>query len=592
MAWIHTVSVEGEAVKVLRFPHHWERPQNVDLFSYTNFTESETRAEDRSPNDSGLRLFVHIAILVKGDAAQEMREFLAGYASERIAVPMYCDAWAAADFDANRRFAPSYALNYDKSDPSSHTVHEVATGATPTTHPTSCPLHFGRLAKVEEAEVIDSNRKEAVYRLVIDDDAPDSMRVLAVDDSLAASWPVSLNKVESVEESYDIGEKTVSYGSRVEKAVENQEAAFRYGQGFRLNVLDGQIRELVNFWASMKGPWKAFTSPSFYNPGTATSTAPHGTKVRFSEERLRLAFTNRDVARASVEFIQLPWEITPERTYERPRKVWLYKFSYLSPTPVVVGLSSASESITAGGVPYTPGFIEPGKLSIDLKRFADGSVDIASHAEAGNPLMRFFPGPLQAPLTCEVYTCDPSDPDGTLQLILPGEVDRVKPSGRRLVATVRLFGGLLKQMVGDFDLGPDCKVDLFSPGCGLVEGDFEESGTIDSISANVVTVSTAAADAAGHFVDGVLEYGDGDDYQVREIVASTPGSGTQVLTLDEALLSPAAVSDSVTFKPGCNGTYPRCGDLGNAINFKGHPRGARENLTLKSFDHPNVTGKK
>lgn len=592
MPWIHTVSVASESVKLLRFPHHWERPQNVDLFAYTNFSETDTRAEDRSPDDSGIRLFVHIAILAKGPAAQEMREFLAAYESERVAVPMYCDAWAAADFDASRRFDPSFALNYDKADPDSHTVHEVASGPTPTALPTSCPLHFGRLAKVEEAEVLDTNRKAAVFRLVIDDDAPDSLRVLATDDALAASWPVSLNKVESVEESYDIGPKTVAYGSRVQKAVDSQEAAFRYGQGFRLNVLGSQIGDLVSFWASMRGPWKAFTSPSFFTPGSPTSTAPHGTKVRFAEERLRLSFRTRDVAQASVEFVQLPWEITPARTYERPRKVWLYKFSYLSPEPVVVGLAGCSESVTAGGVPYVPGFVDPGRVSIDLERFADMSVDIVTHAEAGNPLMRFFPGPLQAPLVCEVYTCDPSDPDGTLQLVLPGEVDRVKPKGRQITATVSLFGGLLKEMVGGFTMGPDCKVDLFSPGCGLVEGDFEESGTISDIAANVVTVTTAAADAAGWFVDGVLEYGDGDDYQVREIVASAPGSGTQVLTLDEALLAPAAVSDPVVFKPGCNGTYPRCGALGNAPNFKGHPRGARENITLKSFEHPTATGKK
>jgi len=593
MAYVHSLSIAGEPVLLLRFPHDWNRPVNVDLFARANIETAETGEESRSPDDSRIRFYLHLNVLAKGEAAQEMREFLASYAGERIALPYYPEAYAAADFAASVRVTPAWVINYDAQDPDAHAVHELAAGAYSPLHKTTAPLHFGRIAKVDRAALTaDTAQDQANYHLVVDDDAPDSWSLGPLVNGLPASWPAELNSVESVAESYELPLEHRRYGSRPQAALDRQEAAFRYGHGFSLTLVGEQVQTLISFFASRFGPVGAFAAPMYYTPGEGSASAPHSTIVRFASERLRLTYIDRDIASVDIQLLQLPWEISQQGGYEHGRRVYLYKFVYQTPTPVVAALASASELVSMGGLDYLPGHIEQDDIELDLRRLANETLVIRSHASADNPLQRFLPGPLQAPLSVEVWECDPADPNGTAKLLYPGIVETIRPRRRMLRAEVSLFGGLLKRPIANYIAGPDCQTHLFSRACGLSQAALEASGTVSAISGNTITVDTAADQAADWYVDGWVETGDGDDFQIREIVASAPGSGSQVLTLETPFSAALQVGAAVQFWPGCDATFSRCNALGNGLNFKGIPRSPRRNITLKTFEHPDSTQRK
>lgn len=592
MSWIHTLNIGGQEVTLLRFPQNWASSAKVDIVAEAQIDESETGEEDRRPTDSGGRLYVHLSFEAEGEAAQEAREFFASYDRGLVAVPIWADMRTAAAYLATRYFKPAYVMNFDSENLDTQAIYS---GTLPGSMPyASCvSLHFGRLAKVDPVRWEDDKRERGGFRIVIDADAPDSYRVGAVDEVFVASWPSELNYAESVTESFKIGVTGVGYGQGPRAATDNQEKAFRYGRRFDLALVKGQVRDFVSHFMGAHGPVEAFSAPSFFAPGVATPETPHGTVVRFSEERVRLDFTDTELARSSVGFVQVPWEINPDRVYVQGRRVFLYKICYKLPEPQFTYWVAAAESVFVDGQTYVHGFVEEARIKRSLRDFAAMTQRVSSHAGPENPFMVHVLGEAEAPIEVDVYTVDPNNLTTSLKHKYKGEVVFAKAKGRQVETTLKVAGGVLEHNIGEYGYSVSCKAPLFSEACGVSKAAFKANGAIVSQGGNVLRVSSGSAPGSGYFGRGTIEVGSGANWQKRSIEDSVKeGGGVQALTLDRPFRS---VSDgqAVVFYPGCDYSRSMCHEkFNNADKQPAHPHMPEENITLKSFDQDYGGGKK
>lgn len=137
-----------------------------------------------------------------------------------------------------------------------------------------------------------------------------------------------------------------------------------------------------------------------------------------------------------------------------------------------------------------------------------------------------------------------------------------------------------------------CRVDLFSPlkdpltgqnGCGLDPDDFDEAGTVDTVtSGRVFNVDPGLTVTAGFFNGGHLRFTTGANAGISMEIKTY---ADPVMTLHLPLPYGIAPGDAFVAYPGCDKSIGTCSTkFANAENFQGEPHVPGEDVTLQYAD--------
>ena len=561
----------------VRVSHHW--PSRID--------DGESGKERRSPRRKSMTLTLAYDLLMTEVEAEEFRNLIGGLDDDYLlAIPIPADVWALADWSANKRYDAQYIANFTEDVGGS--IHTSVPGVAQ--YAEIAPVMFGKL-KVEARFKAISDTLGRV-RMTVEEDSPYTHRVEPFNFVPGSIWPSQLDP-NWTGEIMEISKNKIrrsQVGEIREKQIDGQEWNYRYERGASFNLDSNDIGTLLDFWHLKQGRVTSFDAPAWFAPGTTTVAAPLGFKSRFDSETLNLDFVNRTVANTTIRLITLPWESGGSSAYEVPQKVRLFKFEYMSPTPVVTRYTDHEDNITNGDGTWTSAPFEMiGSNTRDLK-LSKRPFKIASHDFTGNPLLLFLPNDPDAKLQLTVSEADLDDLENGV-IIHKGRIDNVESESRTLKATGSFLGGALDSPFPRFRIGHQCNWTWGSTACGVSKASYKETGTITSLSVNQVTVTTTASDADNYFSNGYIEVSDGLTFERRNIITSTNGTGTQILELDRPLRINGA-TDAISFWPGCDKLYTGgCTRYNNKDRFGNAPFMPHGNLVYEQPE-PGSGGKK
>lgn len=582
MSFIVTQTIGGEPVTLLLFPHNWKADFLLDVSFPSGLETTLSGEEDRYPESSSIRLSAHYQTAPRDEAAQALRELRSSYAGELLAAPIYSEAYLATEYAEKVRLSASYVINYDAS--RNFQIYPAHSLPTSWPYPTAAPLLFGKFAAADPLKAYDGHHARTSYTL--EEDSPSGFGFSARSSILPASWPADLrpNWARPVEEDVENALRRESYGQRRQKAVSGSDFVPRLRRKFTLQLKGSAIRSLIDFLSSRKGITEAFSAPAYFAPGTPSLLAPHSTTCRFAAPRVRLSFSDRDYAASTLELIQLPWEINPERVYSLPRRVWLVKLVYHVPGSPTRYLTTSDGSVPFGGDSYLPGFIKPGTFRESLDNWSRITYELTIRPEPDDALLSIHRGERNGLYSIDLYSADPDDAENTAFYHFSGTLEGTETKGDDIKARFIVAGGLFERELGHYVYKPDCNAEVFSPACGVAQEDHEAPMTVSAIGEKTIDLSYGTARPLGYFRRGFIETGAGVGFQRRAILDSSPISGGVRLTLDRDFAA-IEISDPVTVLPGCSGEKDECfGKFGNFQKMPAHVAMPKDNPTVKTFD--------
>jgi hypothetical protein len=480
----------------------------------------------------------------------------------------------------------------------------------------AAPLICGRLRRRPEVRVL--NNHECEFTLELEETSPDWAALAAAlppaESPVSVDWPPTLpaNWRELPTEAIEDLTATAAVGAGREPAVESDAAPWRT-QKF-LVTLEGrrQIRALLAFFAARKGPVQSWVVPWLLTPSQHDeSGTPHYTRARFAADTLHISFTTGSLAEATIEIIQLPWEISlnENETPEQPAVAYLYRLTAdIADGPVIwryTDWESALERDENGTATYAPARIEHDTIacSIDL---SDDEVMLTawlsdagqpSDSEAPHPLALIVRRALDAPLRLEIFRCDPGAPAHARQLF-SGTIAEVTIEGRKLSATASILGGKLDVKVPRFYFGKTCNHTFGGWGCGIAAPSATATITAIADATHLTIAITDAPDALDLSQPSALTgawfaVGAGLDMQLRAIAADdTTGDERDIVLTRPLRDTTALVGATVTLRLSCGKTIADCARWGNTPNFGGHPQMGPQNLSIPTRETSPAGGKK
>jgi uncharacterized phage protein (TIGR02218 family) len=193
---------------------------------------------------------------------------------------------------------------------------------------------------------------------------------------------------------------------------------------------------------------------------------------------------------------------------------------------------------------------------------------VASHSDGGTFDTDEIDKGLYDAANVDLYIVDRSNPT-TLGFLFTGTIQPISYDiSGRVIFDVR--GQVVGAQTGYIQrFGPMCRTDLFSPLCGLSEGDWDHTGTVSAVinrfNFSVSGLSSPPAD--GWFNGGVIVTGDGVAFEC----ANWDLSDLKVTSYlpHNRVISPGM---SLTLYPGCDRRITTCHTkFDNAGNFQGEP---------------------
>lgn len=578
---------DGLDIAVLLFPHEWSASLSIAHRFPGSVTAGQSGREGRRPKGEEIRHKLAIHLVIEGDEAQAFRELLATIGKGWVGVPLWKDQrlgsdWANRVYDAER----IYDLTDDAIVENGDVLDDAHVYA---------PLLVGHLVELPPESAENATLGEFSFSVV--EDSPFDLRIGINAVGAAGTWPATIEPDwnEAAEEKPSRDLRFDQIGSQREQTIDNEESVFRWGQSAPFTFKsDAELRTILAFFAASEGLRRKFTTPMWFAPGEASSVAPHSTKARFASDTLTLDYLCGCVASARIEVVQVPWELVgvEGEEPEQPPRVFFYRYKYKLPVPVFYRFTNWPRALVrAGDGTYAPAPMLH-RDSADALDVRSNRLVVDSFDFPGNPLLLWQPNRIEAPLELEVFESEtwPIDPDAAV-LIFKGDVKRPKRQSRSLEASVIFLAGLLEREFPRVRLGPSCNTSFCSRLCGLVHADFEIAGTFEVADGCHLSIDTAAADAENFFAGGMIEIGVGADWEQRQIIASEPIVGGQLITVDWPVRQ-AAASQAVVFARGCPRTWEACQALGNADRFRGHPHVPTTNLSLPAMALPSAPGKK
>jgi uncharacterized phage protein (TIGR02218 family) len=240
--------------------------------------------------------------------------------------------------------------------------------------------------------------------------------------------------------------------------------------------------------------------------------------------------------------------------------VELYEFIYATK---VFRYTSADEQQSYLGNSYSPAPLRRGEIDqtqeinrADLKIEALRDFDVAEE---------FIIYPPAEVMLLRVYRQHRGDSE--TKLIWIGRVLNCEWSGGIATLTCEAVFTSLRRSGLRRTYGVQCQHALYGARCGVARNSYKATGTIASLSANVVTVLAAAAKPDGYFNGGMLTFLDVSGITHRRAITGHTGA---VITLANAIRQ-LAETNSVDLFPGCDHTINDCHDKfdGNEENYSG-----------------------
>ncbi len=604
---ITALASDGLSIACLHLPPDWSGGLSVSHRFAASIVSGESGREGRRPEAEELTLTAAVRLSLESADAAALRESLAALAGGWVGVPLWPDALPALEWKSSRIYDAERLDVYDPATgiPSGIVARATVLGLSDPSFVSIygglmlAPLLVGHIDDLPPITPLDDENGDLVF--TVTEDSPWAFRIGINATGTVGTWPATLSPDWSSPPT-DAGEHGVKFGrigETRERTIDGLERAFRWKQEAEFWLTDRtECRTLLAFFVASQGPRKSFASPVWFNPGTPTAATPENTTMRFEDDVLTLDYFTDSDATARVRLTQVPWEIAGvggETPAQAPR-VFLYKITHALPTPQIYRFTNWRRALarTADGT-YTPAPFKHREIteSLDLR---NNTVAIDSFLFTGNPLTLFHPFALEGKMLLTIYEVetDPIDPDAAVMRWI-GEIKSTQPNGRKITAAAVFFGGLLEQKIPRVLIGPRCNTRLFSAKCGLVKATFDKTGTFTSAAGCVLTIATAAADAANTFVHGSIEIGAGAAWEVREIIASAPTGGGQLITVDWPFRQ-AAAGQAVLFARGCDLTGATCRTLGPAGSwkdrFRGHEHVPTDNYSLPKMQPLATGGKK
>ena len=161
-----------------------------------------------------------------------------------------------------------------------------------------------------------------------------------------------------------------------------------------------------------------------------------------------------------------------------------------------------------------------------------------------------------------VYRAHLVDPAEDMPIVWQGTVSSAYLTDRMIAVSCE---SLLKRLSRSNLMATyqaNCRHAVYSTACGLVRGNFDYTATVDSIAANVVTLTAGHGITSGALTGGEIEKGG-----YRRFIVLHEGDD---LTLIRPLFGLAA-SDSVTLIEGCDRSLATCIAKTNVANYGGFP---------------------
>jgi hypothetical protein len=541
----------------------------------TSLDEGLGGRESRRARHEALRLEQTTSYVLEAALADAFRKMLPNLGTAYVGVPLWCDYLSGSEW-ADRIHDAQFLVRL-----SDNAI--VAGGSTLDANTDYVPLLVGRLKEKPSGAAL--NEQVLELTLTVKEDSPWEYRVAPKDTVSNANFPASLSPDwTAVEDRWVDGIELDTIGDGRVSTINGEEKVAKWGTAAAFTFGSrAEIRTMLGFFAAARGRWASFNAPLWFRPGTSTTAVPHTTKARLASDSLTLAFEAGNVATTSLALWQVPWEINgvAGETPQQPARAFFYKFTYDLPTSEVTRWTSYEKPLTrtADGT-YTPARIEHDGLKYGLN-LDGGKVTLTSDRFAGNPLLRFIPFSAEARLLLEIREGSPDAPDAAV-VVWTGEITEAAGNGKAITATGDVFGAIFERKFPRFLMQQGCNVTLFSTACGVTKATYQVTGTLTTSIGNVLTVTCGSTQAADYYARGEVWVGSGSSLERRLILSSSPGSGTQVLTVDRPIVTNGAGGVSATFWAGCDGQYSTCGSkFANKLRFRGHPFMPRDNPTLK-----------
>ena len=237
------------------------------------------------------------------------------------------------------------------------------------------------------------------------------------------------------------------------------------------------------------------------------------------------------------------------------RDVTISAVNYLS----APGLSVTSVTTTAG-------------LAVDnleLSTLDDGTVFTRADVLGG----------VWAGATFVLFRYNWGSPSDGIETLLAGTVGEIKLLRGQIVAELRGLQQALQQPVGA-TTSQTCRTRLGSTLCTINLATYPVTGTLTSVTSNLVFRDSARTEALDYFTEGTLTWTGGNNVGLSARISGHLANGT--FTLAFPMLQTVQVGDTYSVHAGCRKRFTEdcVAKFSNALNFQGEPHApAPDDLT-------------
>lgn len=579
MIYTGLVNILGEDILFLGVDPDWSRPVNTQMHLPVAVASSVTGVQERRPDASYPQWTLRYQASLDDGDLQQLRSALGARAGRRVAVPFWPDAatpaWSTEGlFD---QFTYSYWVFWNEGWADVAFAQTVSAANAAKDH--GARLVIGRLRDPEFTALLPSS---ADVDLSITEDAYPAPPLPLAGGISTWQWEVDWSsaptqRIVSLQELDRLG--------RVRRQVDGGEPIEIYTQKCRMDLTRSQVRTFVRFYQTKSGGWVGWDMPSVLTPGTDTTGAPHvfsaaNGQMRFSGPVSLEWYTPND---ATATFSLEQQVEATGHDEAAPAMAYLYEIRYDGGTEY---LTDWADDLVRDGRTWTASRIEHDRIVQSLVPSDDiCEIDIwlPESAIIGNVLLT----EAETPVEVDIYELMVYPSNSVAELLYNGRVVRSRGTGRRVKISVAPWKGALRRTLPRFQYGHTCNHTLFSPGCAsrrpaamaqslwVSTGAFAEQTASRQVvlSAPAYGASVPPSPPAQYWAGGWMEVGSGPTRQVRMITASSLSAGLVTLQLARPLrTADITVGDTVTFYPGCDGTFATCRDrFANGDAFGGFP---------------------
>ncbi len=220
----------------------------------------------------------------------------------------------------------------------------------------------------------------------------------------------------------------------------------------------------------------------------------------------------------------------------------------------------ADASVSYGGDTYTPQAIRRSGLVVSDE---DSSFEIdVDMPRTLAPATQFISGSVPAPLWLTLYRKHLSDAEAIICFVGQVREASFESAGICTLHVVSLREALSRQ-IPRHGYQPTCNHALYDANCTVNPASFDSTGTVSTISGNIITASLTPSQAAPYFKTGILEFG-----AYKTMIIDHSGSNLKLLTVPPGLI----VTSPITCYAGCDRLHDTCKTkFNNIINFRGFP---------------------